>query len=345
MPIIDIADERKTMNDTIKLAHGGGGTLMQKLIRNEIIPVLGNKNLNMLADSARLDLGGLSLAFTTDSFVVQPLIFPGGDIGKLAVCGTINDLAARGAKPLALSLALILEEGLSLDTVRTVIRSIADTAREASVEIVTGDTKVVERGAANQLFINTSGIGTLSPHLDFCPIRIQPGDALIISGTIGEHGIAVMSVREGIHFISSVKSDVAPLADMVGQVLEACGDSVKCMKDPTRAGLAGAVNELAVNVGFLLKETVIPVLPSARGACEILGLDPLTVANEGKMLFAVHPSAVEKTLRVLRRHPYGLQATVIGFADDKVGLVRMNTSIQGERIIDIPYGEELPRIC
>jgi hydrogenase expression/formation protein HypE len=333
------------MNDTIKLAHGGGGTLMQQLIKQEFLPVLGNPRLNTLADSARLDLDSTSLAFTTDSFVVQPLIFPGGDIGKLAVCGTINDLAARGAKPIALSLALIMEDGLPLDTLRHVLHSIAQTAQEASVEIVTGDTKVVERGAVNGLFINTSGIGLIPAGLDFRTDRIESGDAIIISGSIGEHGTAVMSVREGIRFISPVTSDVAPLADMVGQTVNSCGDLVKCMKDPTRAGLAGAINEMAAKVGFLLDESAIPVLPTVRGACEILGLDVLTVANEGKMIFAVAPPAAKEVLRILRKHPYGSNAAVIGHADEKAGLVRMKTSIGGERIIDTPYGEELPRIC
>lgn len=318
---------------------------MQELIRQEIVPRLGGKSLIELADSARLDLPHTTLAFTTDSFVVWPLFFPGGDIGRLAVCGTVNDLAARGAKPLALSLALIVEEGLPMNTLRRILKSVSDAACQAQVEVVTGDTKVVERGSANQLFITTSGVGIMPSNLDFTPGRIEPGDVLIINGAIGDHGIAVMSVREGISFASSVKSDVAPLAQMVQKVIKGCGPAVKCMKDPTRGGLAANLNEMAQNVGFVLEEEKIPIRPEVQGACDLLGLDALTVANEGKMLFLVCPDSASKTLDILRDHPLGAEAAVIGRADDKKRLVRLKTALGGERIIDTPYGRELPRIC
>ena len=329
----------------IKLAHGGGGTLMQELIHREIVPALENSSLRQLADSARLDLPGSTLAFTTDSFVVQPLFFPGGDIGKLAVCGTVNDLAARGAKPLALSLAMIIEEGLPLETLQKILHSVGESAQQANVNVVTGDTKVVERGQAGEIFLTTSGVGLMRPNLDYTPERIESGDVLIINGAIGDHGIAVMSVREGLQFVSPVQSDVAPLAEMVGSVLDACGDKVKCMKDPTRGGLASNLNEMAQHVGFILQEDKIPVRNEVLGACEMLGLDVLTVANEGKMIFAVVADAAEKALETLRSHPLGQDAAIIGYADDRTGLVRLNTRIGGQRILDTPYGEELPRIC
>jgi hydrogenase expression/formation protein HypE len=333
------------MTDQIKLAHGGGGSLMQQLIRDEIISVLGNNTLDGLSDSAKIDVPAGSLAFTTDSFVVQPVIFPGGDIGKLAVCGTVNDLAARGAKPIALSLGLIIEEGFEIKKLHRILRSIAATAKQASVPIVTGDTKVVEFGAANEIFINTAGIGIMRDKLDFTHSRIAPGDVLIINGTIGDHGIAIMSVRKEINFSTPVKSDCAPLADMVAKVIDGCGDAVKCMKDPTRGGVAANVNEMAQKVGFILNEKAIPVLPAVRGACDILGFNVLTVANEGKMLFAVAPQAAQKALDILKKHPLGKNAAIIGVADDRAGLVRMKTAIGGERIVDMPYGQELPRIC
>ena len=333
------------MTDVIKLAHGGGGILMQELIKREIIPTLGAAGSSELADSARIDLPGTSLAFTTDSFVVWPLTFPGGDIGRLAICGTINDLAARGAKPLALSLSLIIEEGLPLDTLRKILTSAAQAANQARVQIVTGDTKVVEKGSANALFINTCGVGLMQKDLDFTFERIEVGDAVLINGPIGDHGIAVMSVREGISFTSSVKSDVAPLAEMVERVINGCGAAVKCMKDPTRGGLAANINEMAQKVGFVLDQQALPVRPEVEGACDLLGLDPLTVANEGKMIFVVAQDAAAQALEILQDHPLGAGAAIIGSADDKKGLVRMKTTIGGERIVDTPYGQELPRIC
>lgn len=333
------------MTDTIRLAHGGGGTLMQALIAEEIAPTVGEGALDIAADSARLDNPDAPLAFTTDSFVVQPLLFPGGDIGRLAVCGTVNDLAARGAEPIALSLSLILEEGLPMETLRTVLRSAAQTATEAGTQIVTGDTKVVERGGATGVYINTAGIGRLSTDMDFTADRIEPGDALIVNGPLGDHGIAVMSVREGIAFESAVRSDVAPLNTMVHQVLDACGDGVRCMKDPTRGGVAATVNEMARGVGFELDEATLPVRNAVRGACDLLGFDVLTIANEGKMLFVVSPDREGAALDALHNHPLGKDAAIIGRADDRIGSVRIATSIGGRRIVETPYGEELPRIC
>ena len=333
------------MTEQIKLAHGGGGSLMQQLIKEQIISVLGNNYLDGLSDSAKIDVQTCSLAFTTDSFVVKPVIFPGGDIGKLAVCGTVNDLAARGAKPIALSLALIIEEGFEIEKLRRILRSVATTAKEVSLPIVTGDTKVVEFGAANEIFINTTGIGIMRDNLDFTHSRIASGDVLIINGNIGDHGIAIMSVRKEINFSTPVRSDCAPLYDMVAKVIDGCGDAVKCMKDPTRGGVAANVNEMAQKVGFILDEKAIPVLPAVKGACDILGFNVLTVANEGKMLFAVAPHAAQKAVEILKSHPLGKNAAIIGLADDRPGLVRMKTTIGGQRIVEMPYGQELPRIC
>lgn len=333
------------MPDEIKLAHGGGGSLMNDLIRREILPLLGNDHLDALPDSARLDPPAGPLAFTTDSFVVDPLIFPGGDIGTLAVCGTVNDLAARGARPLALCLALIAEEGLPLTTLRTVMQSVGAAARQAHVQVVTGDTKVVPRGAAAGLFLTTAGIGLLPGRLDFTTDRIEPGDLLLINGPIAEHGIAVMSARPDAAFLTDIQSDAAPLADLVAAVIDRCGSAVKCMKDPTRGGLAASLNELALNVGFVLDEQALPIKASVRGACAILGLDPLTVANEGKMLFVVAPEAAPDALAALRDHPAGRDAAIIGHTDARAGLVRLRTTLGAERIVDLPYGEELPRIC
>ncbi len=334
------------MTEQIKIAHGGGGTLMQQLITEEFLPLLRpGSDFHDLADSARLPINASHIAFTSDSFVVQPLFFPGGDIGKLAVCGTVNDLAARGAVPQALSLSLIIEEGFPLDDLRKIIKSIAQTAQQAQVTIVTGDTKVVERGAASGIFINTAGVGAMPANLDFNLSRIQPDDVLIINGPLGDHGTAVMSVRKGLNFASQVTSDVAPLNHLVKELIDTCGDKVKCMTDLTRGGLAANLNELARSVGFIIDETKIPVRPAVRGACDMLGLDVLTVANEGKMLFVVSPAAVEQALAILKNNPLGTQSAPIGTADNKAGRVRIKTQIGGERIVDTPYGEELPRIC
>ncbi|MBN1764382.1 MAG: hydrogenase expression/formation protein HypE [Sedimentisphaerales bacterium] len=333
------------MTDKIMLAHGGGGTLMQELINKDIVPAVADGSLFELTDSALLDLPGGRVAFTTDSFVVRPLVFPGGDIGRLAVCGTVNDLAAAGALPVALALGLIIEEGLDMEVLRTMLTSIGSAAREAGVKVVTGDTKVVEKGAANELFINTSGVGVLTGTIEYSVSRIAPGDSVIINGFIGDHGIAVMSARNELNFVSPVESDAAPLGDMVQTILREFGDKVKCMKDPTRGGLAGCLNEMAQNVGFFVDQDSIPLRPAVKGACQMLGLDELTVANEGKMVFIVDSSAEKEVLALLQRHPFGKDAAIIGHIDKRAGLVRMQTALGGERIINPPYGEELPRIC
>ena len=331
--------------DRIKLAHGGGGSLMAELISDEIVPRLNGGKLAELADSARLEIGDAAVAFTTDSFVVQPLVFPGGDIGRIAVCGTVNDLAARGARPIGLALAMIVEEGLSIDTLRGILQSVAEAAKQARVEVVTGDTKVVECGAANGLFLTTSGVGLIEQGMDFGAGRIESGDVVLINGPIGDHGIAVMAAREELGFVAAVESDVAPLAGLVAEVVAACGEAVKCMKDPTRGGLAANVNEMAKKVGFLLAEERIPVRSAVHGACEMLGLDVLTVANEGKMIFVVSEDAAERALEIMRANPFGKGAAIIGRADRRAGSVRMKTRIGGERVVDMPYGQELPRIC
>jgi len=333
------------LNSKIELAHGGGGSLMHDLIVEEIIPALGARDAFDFADSARLEVPAGALAFTTDGFVVQPLFFAGGDIGRLAVCGTVNDLAARGARPLGLSLGVIAEQGLPIETLRRVLQSAAAAGREASVQIVTGDTKVIEPGRAGGLMLTTSGVGLIEADCDFSAGRIEPHDVLLINGCIGDHGIAVMSARDRLSFTSSIASDAAPLADLTAKVLDACGSAIKCMKDPTRGGLAASINEMAQKVGFVLEEQAIPVRRQVRGACEMLGLDVLTVANEGKMLFVAQADSAERALDVIRSHPLGRQAAIIGRADERAGLVRMVTDIGGERIIETPYGEQLPRIC
>ena len=334
------------MIDEIQLAHGGGGILMQQLVRDEIIKTMGDIAASAAsADSARIELPAGPVAFTTDSYVVQPIFFPGGDIGKLAIAGTVNDLATQGARPIAISLSLILEEGLKLATFRKILVSVAQVAKQASVKIVTGDTKVVERGAASEIFINTAGLGIMRKNIEFGAEKIEPGDTVIVSGTIGDHGIAVMSQRESLNFSTTIESDVAPLGEMVRQVLDLADSSVRCIKDPTRAGLAGCLNEMAINVGFALEQEQIPVHPTVRAACGMLGLDPMTVANEGKMVFIVASKAAQKVLNTLKEQKLGENAAIIGQANEKKGLVTMKTSIGGERIVDMPYGEQLPRIC
>ena len=318
---------------------------MGELIRDEIVARLDGGALGELGDSALLAVGEGAIAFTTDSFVVRPLAFPGGDIGRIAVCGTVNDLAARGARPIGLALAMIVEEGLEIDTLRRVLQSVAEAAKEAQVEVVTGDTKVVERGAANELFLTTSGVGVMPAGMDFGAERIEDGDVVLINGPIGDHGIAVMGARENLGFVAPVESDVAPLAGLVSEVLAGCGSAVKCMKDPTRGGLAANLNEMAQKVGFTLEEKRIPVRAAVHGACEMLGLDVLTVANEGKMVFVVAEDAVDKVLEIMRGHELGRGAAMIGKAGGKRGLVRIKTRIGGERVVDMPYGKELPRIC
>ena len=332
----------------ILLAHGGGGELTRHLIEDHIVPRIGNDTLNPLDDGAILDLGGARACFTTDAFVVQPLEFPGADIGRLAVCGTVNDLAAMGARPVALSLALVIEEGLAIETLDRILDSIARAAEEAGVRIATGDTKVVERGRGDGMTITTAGVGALAPEVALGVERIQPGDAIIITGRIADHGLAVMSVREGLAFQTEIRSDAAPLASICQDILRSGGDAVRFLRDPTRSGLAGLVADLAETTGLTaeLDEAAIPISPTVRHASEMLGLDPLTAANEGKMVAVVSADAADRVLEACRAHPLGAEAAVVGWlTGSQPPLAELVTRIGGRRIIQRPYGEELPRIC
>jgi len=333
-------------DDIILLAHGSGSRLSHELIEKNMLPPLTNPLLSKLDDSAVFDLSG-RLAFTTDSYVVSPIFFPGGDIGKLAVCGTVNDLAMSGAKPLYLSLSLIIEEGLTLGELRKVVDSIKAAAQEAGVTIVTGDTKVVNKGGADRLFINTSGIGIVPKGVDISGSNAKTGDKVILSGNIGDHGIAVMSQREGLKFSVPVHSDCAPLNRLVAEMLET-SPRIHCLRDPTRGGLATTLNEFArqSSVGIRIDEDKIPVRDGVRGACELLGFDPLYVANEGKLVAIVDPSDVEKILNKMKRNRYGKDAAIIGeVTDDHRGKVVMKTRLGSSRIVDMLSGELLPRIC
>lgn len=333
----------------VVLAHGGGGQLTDDLIADLIAPRLSNSHLDTMEDAARVPMHQGQLLFTTDSYVVQPLRFPGGDIGRLAVSGTVNDLAVSGAIPQFLSLALIIEEGLELETLDAVVQSIANTAREAGVQIVTGDTKVVGKGQGDGLYINTSGIGAMRPGLDLGVRNIRPGDVLIVSGTIAEHGLAVMLQRERAEVVKSeLASDVAPLNSLISGVIDAIGSQVVCMRDPTRGGFAGVAADFAAKSGHRLTidENAIPIRPATQYAAEILGLDPLSVANEGKVMMVVRPDAMGDALKALRSHPLGRDAQAVGrFETDDDGLCQIITDVGGRRVIQKPYGEELPRIC
>ena len=328
------------------LAHGSGGKLAHDIIRNSFVSSLSNPVLAQLDDSAVIETGG-RMAFTTDSYVVQPIFFPGGDIGKLAVCGTINDLAMVGATPLYLSLAFIIEEGLPLNDLKKVVSSIKEAAKEAGVTVITGDTKVVNRGTADKLFINTAGIGTVPAGLNVSGHNARPGDRLILSGTVGDHGIAVLSQREGVNFATELKSDCAPLNGLVAEMLRA-SDNIHCLRDPTRGGLATTLNEIAEqsSVSLRIDEDKIPVREQVASACEMLGLDPLYVTNEGKLISAVAPEDAEKVLKQMKKHRYGRDAAIIGeVKEENPGRVVMKTGLGTTRIIDMLVGEPLPRIC
>ena len=330
----------------ISIAHGGGGTRMRELLTETIFPLLGDDVLMDAEDAAVLVLPGDRVAFTTDSFVVKPLFFPGGDIGKLAVCGTVNDLAMRGARPLYLTLGLILEEGLSLSVLEEVMTSIARWAETAEVRVVAGDTKVVERGMADGMYINTSGIGVVEDGREVSIKGARPGDVLIVNGCIGDHGIAVLGEREGFSFGTELLSDCAPLSGLVQSMLEA--GEVHSLRDPTRGGLAAALNEMAGASGcaFELVEEDVPVREEVRAVCEMLGLDPLYVANEGKLVAAVPGSDAEKVLAAVIEHPLGKDAVVIGrAAKGRKGQVSLLTPLGTHRLLRMPSGEQLPRIC
>ena len=333
--------------DRVVLAHGGGGTMARRLIEDVIAVGLSNPVLDEMADAAVFDVPRGRLAFTTDTFVVRPLFFRGGDIGRLAVSGTVNDLAAAGAAPLGVSLGLVLEEGFPLDDLRRIIGSVRRTADEAGVRVVCGDTKVVGRGEADGIFINTSGVGAVRAWLELSPCAVAPGDVVIVNGPLGEHGVAVVSEREGLAFETPVVSDVAPLWGLVERVLEATTD-LHVMRDPTRGGLAGVLNELAdaAEVTVVLSEDDLPVSPPVAAACDMLGFDVLSVANEGKMVVICPEGAAGAVLDAMRSHPLGRAAVAVGRVEARRGVgVVMRTRLGGERVVDAPYGEELPRIC
>jgi len=331
----------------ILLAHGGGGKLTHQLIQQIILPQFQNKWLEPLHDGAILEVNGTRLAFSTDSYVIDPIFFPGGDIGKLAVNGTVNDLAMCGAKPLFLSAAFVIEEGLAMEELWRVVVSMHDAATKAGVELVTGDTKVVDRGKGDKLFVNTSGIGIVPEGVRIDSQRAAVGDKIIVNGPIALHGIAVMSVREGLEFETEIKSDSAPLNGLVENMLLACRN-IHVLRDPTRGGLASALNEIAESAkkGIVINEKDIPIDEEVRGACEILGLDPLYVANEGKLLAVVPASEADSVLSAMRAHPRGGVAVIIGEVVDKhQGTVLMKSRIGGSRVVDMLSGEQLPRIC
>jgi hydrogenase expression/formation protein HypE len=334
------------MDDTVLLAHGSGGKLSHDLVEKTFLPFLANPALNKLDDSAIFEASG-RFAFTTDGYVVNPIFFPGGDIGKLAVCGTVNDLSMNGARPLYLSLSAIIEEGFLLRELERIVQSIRKTAQEAGVSIIAGDTKVVNRGQADKLFITTSGVGIVPPGVDISGANARAGDKVLLSGTIGDHGIAIMSQREGLKFSMTLKSDCAPLNKLVSQMLEV-SSRIHCLRDPTRGGLATTLNELArqSNAGITIQETQIPVKEEVKAACELLGLDPIYVANEGKLVAIVDPADADKILARMRRNRYGRDAAVIGeVINQHQGKVVMKTRLGPSRIVDMLSGELLPRIC
>ena len=335
-------------HDTVQLGHGSGGSMSQDLISKLFVWAFDNSILSELEDSAVLQLGDTRIAFSTDSFVVDPIFFPGGDIGDLAVNGTVNDLSMSGAKPLYLSLGIILEEGFPLVDLRRIVESIRKAADQANVTVVTGDTKVLNKGKGDKIFINTTGIGILENDMRISSHQVEPGDAIIVNGGIAEHGMAVLSRREGLAFETSIISDTAPLNGLVESVLDAGGDHIHAMRDPTRGGVAATLNELssASNVGIQLIEERIPISAPVSGACEFLGIDPLNVANEGKVIVAVGIQKAKAVLAAMRAHPYGRDAVIIGKAStENRGMVTMQTAIGGWRIVDMMVGEQLPRIC
>lgn len=353
-----MSDETKTVaqfscpvplpaKEQILLGHGSGGKLSADLVRDIFLRALTNPALAKLDDQAVVDINGVKLAFTTDSFVVKPLFFPGGDIGSLAVYGTVNDLAVGGARPLYLSAAFILEEGFPMESLKRIVASVQAAAREAGVEVVTGDTKVVEKGSGDGVFINTAGIGVVPDGVRLSADQARPGDAILLSGSLGDHGIAILAQREGLEFETTIQSDSAPLHTLVAAMLDA-SKGIRSMRDPTRGGLSSALNEIAARagVGMRIEEATIPVGEAVRGACELLGLDPLYVANEGKLIAIVEASEAEAVLAAMRAHPLGKDARRIGnVTDGPAGMVVMRTLLGTTRIVDMLAGDQLPRIC
>jgi hydrogenase expression/formation protein HypE len=332
--------------------HGGGGRAMRGLIEKIIVPAFHNPLLAPLEDQARLPIAELAaqgdrLAFTTDTYVVTPIEFPGGDIGRLAVYGTVNDLAVCGARPLYLSCGLVLEEGLSMESLTRIANSMGRAARDAGVVIVTGDTKVVERGAADRIFINTAGIGVLPPRVNISATRAEPGDAIIVNGHLGDHGIAILLARNELALAGEVYSDCQPLYGLITAMRGACPD-IHCLRDATRGGIATVLNEFAASsrVGIRLREAALPLNDTVRGACELLGLDPLYLANEGKLVAIVPAAQAHAVIEAMRAHPAGRDAAIVGeVCAEPAGNVILSTKFGGERVVDMLVGEQLPRIC
>ena len=335
-------------HDTIQLAHGGGGKLTQKLISSLFYPYFRNEYLEQEHDSAQIKLDGNRIAFTTDSFVVDPLFFPGGNIGDLAINGTVNDLLCSGANPRFLSVGFIIEEGFPMQDLKTIVETMAMAAEKAGVSIVTGDTKVIENNKGKQLYINTSGIGVMNENVNISPKRILPGDAIIVTGKIGEHGICILSKRNNLEFESEIKSDTASLNDIVTNLLSEMPESIHVLRDPTRGGLSSTLNELAqtAHVGMEIDESSLPVSDGVNAACELLGLDPLYVANEGILLVFVPEQDAEKALDIIRKSEYGSNAQIIGkVINHEDDTVYMKGIFGNKRIIEMISGEQLPRIC
>lgn len=339
----------------IVLGHGSGGKLTAELIEKVFLPAFGNPVLNKLDDQAVVSIGNARLAFTTDSFVVTPIFFPGGDIGRLAVNGTVNDLAMSGARPLYLATAFILEEGLPAEDLQKIVSSMRDAATDAGVQLVTGDTKVVNRGKGDKVFITTTGIGIVDKPIQISADRARPGDKIIVSGFLGDHGMAIMSKRENLEFEGAIESDCAPLhglvsamADVALQFSDGPSGAIRCLRDPTRGGAATTLNEIAArsHVGMKLTETAIPVREEVKSACELLGLDPLYVANEGKLVAVVAKESADAIVQRMRQHPLGQQAAIVGeVIAEHPGMVLMKTEVGGTRVLDVMFGEQLPRIC
>lgn len=337
----------KSEYDKVLIAHGGGGTLTHQLISKIFLNQFGNEYLNQLHDGAIFEINGSKFAFTTDSYVVKPIFFPGGNIGELAINGTVNDLAVCGAKPLFISTGFIIEEGFEIEELWKIVLSMKEAADKAGVMIVTGDTKVVEKGKGDKIFINTSGVGLVYDGVDISPKNAKVGNVIILNGRIAEHGIAIMSAREGLEFETKIESDTAPLNGLVEEILKA-SKKISVMRDPTRGGLASALNEIAssANVKIEIYEKEIPIADEVLGACEILGLDPLYIANEGKILVFVEEDDAEKVLEAMRKNSYGKDSRIIGrVTEEGSPLVTMKTVIGSTRIVDMISGEQLPRIC
>ncbi len=335
------------VNTHVVLGHGSGGKLSADLVRDIFLPAFGNDALNRLDDQATLEMGSGRIAFSTDSFVVKPLVFPGGNIGELAIYGTVNDLAVGGAEPKYLSASFILEEGLPLETLRAIVNSMGDAAKRAGVSIVTGDTKVVEKGSGDQIFINTSGIGVVPQGLTLSASLVKPGDHILLSGPLGDHGITILTQREGLEIDGDLKSDAAPLHTLAQAVIKA-SPNARCMRDLTRGGLSSALNEIAdsAKVGMEIDERKIPVRDTVRGACELFGLDPLYVANEGKLIAIVPAAEAVATLAAMRAVDIASEATDIGVVTEThLGLVTMRTALGTMRVVDMLAGDQLPRIC